>query len=446
MAENGIATLQRAVRDYFESLVPEGIGPAALAFEQIGRPLDPADFRARPGVPAGPAGAEETARLTNHTMRVSAGIATRTMLPLTSLQDFVLAAEPAAGLDAPRVALFERIKAGIAREYASSRQVSLYGPDEYVAVAVDPRRWYDADGGWTRYRFDTGSPPATGAVTDPPAGGAEQAWAFQLAEPELAEVLDQPPTATRELWQSLVEQPGPLDDPAELSALAVDRVRVELADLLDRFHQGGLRYRPGTVPEIGDRVDVLDAVRVADLAIPDVAQRAFAVESYRIANDLPAPAALADFVELVEVAERYRVVAAPRPVVVPVHTGRVTVDFEYQLVSVARDWWCAPLLELGSWHVPGIRRGQFSDGRSRENAGRAPTVPVAFLAVRDLRLTGTWTAQDRDALGRSMALGPFSLLGRSVNAQAEEVTVTVPGCQLVAWICETLPMLPPAEG
>lgn len=428
MVDNGIARLQRAVRDYFESLVPEGTGPAALAFEQIGRPLDPEDFRLAPG---GSAGGEEIARLTNHTMRVAAGVATRTMLPLTSLQDFVLASEPASGLDGGEVALFERLKAGIAREYANSRQVSLYGPDEYVAVAVDPRRWYDvAASVWTRYSFDTGSPPPAGTVTDAPVATDERKWVFQLADPQLEVLLDQPPTATRELWRSLVEQPDPLDDPAELPALTGEYVDRELRHLIDRLHQ-----RPVPVP-----------TRPADLVLPERVLDRFAVQSYRIADDRADPVVLTDFVELVEVAERCRRLVAPRPRAVPVHSGRVTVDFEYQLVSVGRDWWCAPLLELDSWRVPGIRRGQFSDGRARDNKGRAPTVPVAFLVVRDLRLSGTWTAQDRDALGRSLSLGPFSLLGRTVDASEEEVEVTVPGCQLVAWICETLPVLPPVEG
>jgi hypothetical protein len=55
----------------------------------------------------------------------------------------------------------------------------------------------------------------------------------------------------------------------------------------------------------------------------------------------------------------------------PVQADRVSVDFDYQLVTVTRPWWCAPLLELN---------GDYDRGSGR--AGRA-RLPAGRLAVRD---------------------------------------------------------------
>jgi len=394
MGANAIAQLQRATRDYFTSLAPADGGPARLAFEHVGRPLDPADFRPPPGAPdlPWPRGAEATARLTNVTMRVAAGTGVRTLLSASGLEDIILAAEAVAGLSAAQQAVFERIKSEVERTYEASRVISLDGPQDYRAVEVDPRRWFDDNApGWTHYAFKSGD-DEPGPGTEP----AEPPWRFQIADPPLQAVLDQPPEVSRQLWQPVVDElvvDGPLVDPS------VELPADQLVVAAESFDSDPADMNPaGTDPAVRE---------------------------------------LAKF-------ER---VNAPRLIpTAPVQADRMSVDFDYQLVTVTRPWWCAPLLELSDWCVPGMERAHLSDGKDEGNAGTAPTLPIAFLVLRDLRISAHWTEEDLTALTGAMGLGPLSLLGRTLTTTEQEAQLTVPGYQLVAWRCATLPPLPPAAG
>src|SRR5262249_8324374 len=151
------------------------------AFEQLGHPLDPADFRPPPQAPDGPwpRGAEATARLTNLTMRVSNGTGVRTLLPATAVEEFVLAAAAVPGLPAAKAAVFDRIKNEMDRTYEASRTVSRSGPLEYLPVQVDPVQWFRQDApGWTHFTFTSGDDAPTPDPTTPQ-------WQFQLADPLL---------------------------------------------------------------------------------------------------------------------------------------------------------------------------------------------------------------------------------------------------------------------
>jgi hypothetical protein len=405
MGANAIAQLQRATRDYFTELAPQDGGPTRLAFEYVGRPVDPADFRPPPGVPDGPwpRGAEATARLTNVTMRVTAGTGLRTLLSVSGVEDIVLASEAVAGLSAARQAVFERIKSEVERTYEASRVVSLDGPRDYLPVDIDPRCWFDDNApGWTHYGFKSGADPQD---PNPDPDLAEPQWQFQIADPPLQAMLDQPPAVSQPLWQPIVDgalADGPLVDPP------VDPV-------------------VNPVEVVIDPVDPVDPIHTNDTN---------PVIINGVATD-PVTSELAMF-------ER---VNASRPIpTAPVQADRISVDFDYQLVTVTRPWWCAPLLELNDWCVPGMARGHLSDGKDKGNTGTAPTLPVAFLMLRNLRISAHWTEQDLTALTGSMGLGPFSLIGRSVTTTEAEAELIVPGCQLVAWLCVTLPALPPADG
>jgi len=55
-------------------------------------------------------------------------------------------------------------------------------------------------------------------------------------------------------------------------------------------------------------------------------------------------------------------------------------------------------------------------------------------------ISGSWSANDVAAAGNSAAFGPFSLMGISASQSG---VLSIPGVQIIAWICSLQPKLPP---
>ena len=123
-----------------------------------------------------------------------------------------------------------------------------------------------------------------------------------------------------------------------------------------------------------------------------------------------------------------------------VESSSITLSFDYTLVTLDRQWFPTGLVTNSNWYVPGYRAGQLL---SPSSPTTQPAMPVAFVAVRRVRLAGTWSSRDVEALPSSVSLGPLSLVGRTITTTGGSVTVESPGMQVVAWICQPLPILPP---
>ena len=75
--------------------------------------------------------------------------------------------------------------------------------------------------------------------------------------------------------------------------------------------------------------------------------------------------------------------------------------------------------------------------------GILPILTVACILIRNLTIHAQWSEDDQKVLESSSHLGVFGLQGRSYDRNS--ATVTVLGMQSVAWICDPLPVLPPAD-
>lgn len=128
--------------------------------------------------------------------------------------------------------------------------------------------------------------------------------------------------------------------------------------------------------------------------------------------------------------------APPRP------PAGFTVEFEYTIVSFGRPWWDEVFLAAGNWMVPGFRRGEIASGSVPQVAATAITlITTGIVVVRNLTITSHWDDDERDQLASgALNLGPFTLAGADVNGE----TLSRPGAQAMAWICQVPPVLPPA--
>jgi hypothetical protein len=139
--------------------------------------------------------------------------------------------------------------------------------------------------------------------------------------------------------------------------------------------------------------------------------------------------------------------APPRPVT----ATKLGATFRYRRVSIRRPWLDSTLLHFPGWSIGGLTAGAISNGKADHNPGMLPMLPVAFIAVKDVSISGSWSDADKAAAdaalsGNSVAsFGPFALTrGSSGAASFDGSTLKVPGIQVFAWICEVLPVLPPA--
>jgi hypothetical protein len=140
--------------------------------------------------------------------------------------------------------------------------------------------------------------------------------------------------------------------------------------------------------------------------------------------------------ERLPVRERFEVqsVLAVQQPLQPVTTNEVTLRFDYCVVTVTRPWLHQAFLKNVFWCIPGQAKGQLSanDGHGM------PALPVGFVAVKELSISGAWTADDISNLQQSVQFGPFNFDSAVVDG-----AIGHRGIQIVGWLLQDLPDLPP---
>ena len=146
------------------------------------------------------------------------------------------------------------------------------------------------------------------------------------------------------------------------------------------------------------------------------------------------------------------VAASPTVSVSTTQSSDLRIHFEHCLVTITRllsgrPWWHQDLVQDTGWYIPGLRRGDLVPEAS--GPGIAHCLPRALLLLRNLSITGTWTADARAALGTPLpAIGPFLMASLSGDVSAEatqQTTVLGLGTQVVGILCTPMPVLPPLD-
>jgi hypothetical protein len=142
------------------------------------------------------------------------------------------------------------------------------------------------------------------------------------------------------------------------------------------------------------------------------------------------------------------------PVEQPAASSGLRATLQMMQIGIKRPWFDPLVMRLPGWSLEGIPSGFFSNGKPDGDPGLCPLVPTSAIAVRNVRITGSWTDADRAAAGKAVAggaqaskqaaFGPFTLAaGGRVQGQFDGSTLTIPGMQIIAWVCSRMPMLPP---
>jgi nucleoid-associated protein YgaU len=235
----------------------------------------------------------------------------------------------------------------------------------------------------------------------------------------------------------------------------VEKLGLEPKVVLDRTHLAVAIAAPAAVPLAGPATPAAALANGAALtaspmltrrAAPDVTMAPIRNDDGNVDGPVRRPEPDADlhrtiltqmntmrFDERVVVNRRLREFAPEAPVT----ASSVSISFDYCLVNIQRPWWMDVFLNSGNWSVPGVPAGEVTSG---DHPGSVAWLPVGFVAVRNLTISGSWSAEDSANLGQATDFGPFQ-----VEAPGGQ-TLTHPGLQVVAWLLQQLPALPPADG
>jgi hypothetical protein len=121
-----------------------------------------------------------------------------------------------------------------------------------------------------------------------------------------------------------------------------------------------------------------------------------------------------------------------------VNTNKVSIRFQYCLVRFQRDWLSEGIFFLHKlWYIPGMSRGALNDPA----VGGLTYLPIAFAAVKDLKITANWQDVDKNDLQNATSFGPFDI--HHEGNVSEKSSLTRSGIQIVGWILQKMPVLPP---
>jgi hypothetical protein len=132
-----------------------------------------------------------------------------------------------------------------------------------------------------------------------------------------------------------------------------------------------------------------------------------------------------------------------RLVVKPVSpaTNGFSISFRFCRVNIDRPWLKLALLSSPGWTMSHTNTGAYSTGTLDDNAGMFPLLPLAFIAIRDLRITANWSPEDRANLDKGVSFGFFDIR----NGGFSQNTYEVKGLQIIAWLSRLMPPLPPMQ-
>jgi hypothetical protein len=383
---------------------PQASSENIIAFEEMG--IIPGLTTGSPNSAA--VAVEFASTLADALPDISSGVYIRTARSLSMNYDNML--EGSVPCSQTQAATFNATKASARQAYDNSSLGSENGPTTFEPAFAMPVNWYDAtqQTNWSHYSYSS-SPPAATPPAAPPAGTSGS-----TPRPPLRIMTPIAP------WRLTAAQPP---------AAVINRAPMEMAVA-----------RP-----------LAESVTLARPSAPVTTP----------IERLPIGARLPIFVLPTRPADPAASQApAPQPALQP----DFTMSFDYCVVQLTRPWLSGDFLATPGWYVPGMTEGSYSSGPEpvvSALAGSTPAqagtsspatqqqpatygpltfIPTAFVAIKNLVMNASAIDAGATSTGPVSAFGPFSL----VNATGAANALTAPGIQVIGWICEAQPQLPPA--
>ncbi|MBW9051117.1 hypothetical protein [Rhizobium mesosinicum] len=120
-------------------------------------------------------------------------------------------------------------------------------------------------------------------------------------------------------------------------------------------------------------------------------------------------------------------------------SSKFSVQFDYCLVRFDRPWWDDMFLSRRDWQLSGYGAGELSSGKASQPKDPLTLVTVGMLVVKNLAISANWSDADLATLPRSTSLGPFCIAASTFHSGS----LARAGHQVIAWLCQVPPSLPP---
>jgi hypothetical protein len=121
----------------------------------------------------------------------------------------------------------------------------------------------------------------------------------------------------------------------------------------------------------------------------------------------------------------------------PATTNSISISFDYCVVTISRPWYREGFIDDTSWYIPSKTKGQLT---AHDSGANLILLPVGFVAIRRLNIQAQWPAEDKACSQHATDFGPFKVDSGMVND-----TVSHEGIQIIGWLLERMPDLPPND-
>jgi hypothetical protein len=416
------ATFQQSFVTLFQA--PAG-SPVLFRFDAFGSVITDSDFRDpnQPGY-SQPRAMEKFSDLVNH-IPMESDDDLRLVFSLSSIDDtyffrMLSPSLPYTTDDSPAsqeiVSAFGAIKANASHLWNDLKAESTSGLMlQYRPSVASPSNWYDTGADiWTQQSFAI-STPAAQASTGP---ARALLWKMKVEDVALANIIQ-----TRQIQLSNPAIRAAMARPLPtLATVAAAPAAASLAGASSRSFMAA-RTQVAFAP-----VSMLPAaVAAAPSTAADVAPTppAYHIQDAIRAN--VADIAISDRLQLAQAIDT----AAPSA---PATTDSVSISFDYCLVNIRRPWYLDVFVTDGTWYVPGAVKGSLT------TTGSFHLLPVAFVVIKNLSIEASWTQDDLNAAANATHLGPFK-----VTSGIAQGKLTHEGIQVVGWLVQPMPDLPPQD-
>ncbi|UTT71289.1 LysM peptidoglycan-binding domain-containing protein [Arthrobacter sp. DNA4] len=314
------------------------------------------------------------------------------------------------------ISTFSKLKARANLLWTSMTLESSKGLlQEFHPAEATPENWFDPENDevWTSASFDIGGKEEGGPKGD---AGKKILWRFRPDEQFLAHVME------------LEESPASAYKPHDVDfPEAAGHLSGTPASLRSVVPHSLLNARAGVAGALPDSLRIRD--HRTGVALPneaDAESESTSVLSHRLADrfvglDIPRRLQVQQIIEE----------NTPTDIV---RTDKMSVSFEYCLVSVKRPWYVDTFINDTSWYVPGHSKGELTAGGS---PGNLTLISIAFVILRKLSIQAPWSDEDRRNALSAVSIGPFRV------ADDGHGQLTHSGLQVVGWMLQLMPQLPP---
>lgn len=404
-----ISNLMQNIYDFFIDVYSnlEGARPgqAFLSFEKFGITVSPNDFRLRSLDPqfSLAKAVEVTSSIADAIPQINADNFIRTGKSIEEFYQVMLAAAEflatpsAAGVATTEsLALFAQLKRRALEEFDNTLRGSMDGATKFHPVTATPSDWFDEsnESNWLAQTFSVDDDrlfPAGDRLST----AMNHPWAWSVVPKELSARLRRPPRSGGlfEFLDRVVDELGHLN-PMAGTVLETAGTLTQVIDSLASEESDS-----GT----GEDLDPELIGKIGLMLLPQIKSLLGRAQTQTISS------------------------------------SKFKLSFKYCLVRVNRPWLSQALLFSREWFMRRHERGEFSTGTVRDNHGLFPALPTAFIVAREVNIQADFTQEDREAAERAASFGPFTLVGRTVGSKS----ISMSGMQIIGWICEAMPQLPP---